>query len=77
MTMGRWRRPARRRAASWAAALRVAAVAVALAGTVASVLIAGGWRSTVARQREERLERSAASRTATISTALGRYENAL
>jgi diguanylate cyclase (GGDEF)-like protein len=77
MTMGRWRRPARRRAASWAAALRVAAVAVALAGTVASVLIAGGWRSTVARQREERLERSAASRTTTISTALGRYENAL
>jgi diguanylate cyclase (GGDEF)-like protein len=62
---------------SWAAALRVAAVAVAVAGIVASVLIAGGWRNTVARQRDERLERGAASRTATISSALGHYENAL
>jgi diguanylate cyclase (GGDEF)-like protein len=78
MIAGRWRRrSARRRAWRWAAALRAVAVAVAVVGTVASVLVAGGWRDTVARQRDERLDRGAASRTATISSALGHYENAL
>ena len=59
------------------AALRGAAVAVLLVGTVGSVLAAQGWQSTVRRQRDERLDRGAASRTVTISGVLGNYENAL
>jgi hypothetical protein len=42
------------------AALRGAAVAVLLVGTVGSVVIAEGWESTVRRQRDERLDRTAA-----------------
>jgi hypothetical protein len=45
--------------------LRVAAVAVVLAGMAGSVLVAQEWRSTVTRQRVERLDRTAASRTIT------------
>ncbi len=60
-----------------AAALRAGAVGVVVVGTVPSVLIAQGWQATVARQRDERLDRTAAVRTATISTALRHYENAL
>jgi CHASE1-domain containing sensor protein len=52
-------------------------VAVLLVGTVGSFLIAEGWESTVRRQRDERLDRTAASRTVTISGALANYENAL
>ena len=37
--------------------LRVAAVAVVLAGMAGSVLVAQEWRSTVTRQRVERLDR--------------------
>jgi hypothetical protein len=44
---------------------------------VGSFLIAEGWESTVRRQRDERLDRTAASRTVTISGALANYENAL
>ncbi|HEV8424382.1 MAG TPA: diguanylate cyclase [Actinomycetes bacterium] len=57
--------------------LRLAAVAVALVGVVASAWIAQGWQRTVTRERDERLDRGAASRTATISSALRQYENAL
>src|SRR5918994_671469 len=41
------------------------------------VLLARAWESTVTRQRDERLDRTAASRTVTISSALANYENAL
>jgi diguanylate cyclase (GGDEF)-like protein len=72
------RRPRRRdRADRWSDALRGAAVAVVLIGVVGSVLLAKGWQSTVTRQRDERLDRTAASRTVTISTALANYESAL
>jgi len=57
--------------------LRVAAVAVVLAGMAGSVLVAQEWRSTVTRQRVERLDRTAASRTITITDAMANYENAL
>jgi diguanylate cyclase (GGDEF)-like protein len=67
----------RNRADRWSDTLRGAAVAVAVVGTVGSVLLAQGWRSTVNRQRDERLDRTAASRTVTISSALANYENAL
>ena len=79
----RWRSRARRRdranrvLRTRSAALRGTAVAVLLVGTVGSVLAAQGWQSTVRRQREERLDRTAASRTVTISGVLGNYENAL
>jgi diguanylate cyclase (GGDEF)-like protein len=75
----RWRvrAPRRDRADRRSAALRGAAVAVLLVGTVGSVLAAQGWQSTVTRQREERLDRTAASRTATITDAMANYENAL
>jgi hypothetical protein len=43
--------------------LRGAALAVVLVGMVASALIAQGWRHTVTSQRDERLERTAASWT--------------
>jgi diguanylate cyclase (GGDEF)-like protein len=58
-------------------ALRGAAVAVVLIGVIGSVLLARAWESTVTRQRDERLDRTAASRTVTISSALANYENAL
>jgi CHASE1-domain containing sensor protein len=58
-------------------ALRGAAVAVVLIGMVGSVLLAQGWQPTVSGQREERLDRTAASRTVTISSTLANYENAL
>jgi len=75
----RWRgrAPRRDRADRRSAALRGAAVAVLLVGTVGSVLAAQGWQSTVTRQREERLDRAAASRTVTITGAMANYENAL
>jgi hypothetical protein len=72
-------RSARRRdrADRWSDALRGAALAVVLIGVVGSVLLAKGWESTVSRQRDERLDRTAASRTVTIATALANYESAL
>jgi diguanylate cyclase (GGDEF)-like protein len=73
----RGRPPRRDRADRRSAALRGAAVAVVLAGTVGSVLVAMGWQSTIRSQRDERLDRGAASRTVTISSALANYENAL
>src|SRR5512133_1819727 len=66
-----------RRADRWAAVLRVAALTVALAGVLASVLVARGWQDTVTRQRDERLDRTKTARTVTIRSALGQYENAL
>jgi diguanylate cyclase (GGDEF)-like protein len=60
-----------------AAVLQIAAVALALIGMLASALITRGWQGTVTRQRDERLDRTAASRTATIGNALRHYENAL
>ena len=78
MAIRRRRRPLRRdRAARWSTVLRGAAVAVAVLGLVVSLLIARGWQTTVSRQRDERLDRTAASRTAAITGALATYENAL
>ena len=57
--------------------LRGAAVAAVLLGTLGSVLGARAWQSTVDHQREERLERTAASRTITITASMANYENAL
>jgi diguanylate cyclase (GGDEF)-like protein len=59
------------------AAMRAAAVLVALLGVAASAWIAMGWDATVARQRDERLDRAGASRTTAIGNALGHYEDAL
>jgi diguanylate cyclase (GGDEF)-like protein len=59
------------------AALRLAAVLVVLLGVTASAWIARGWDATVTRQRDDRLDRGAASRTTTIGNALGHYEDAL
>ena len=73
----RGRASRRARADRWTTTLRGAAVAVLLVGVVGSLLMADGWRSTVARQRDERLDRTAASRTVTISSALANYGNAL
>jgi diguanylate cyclase (GGDEF)-like protein len=73
----RRRAPRRDRDDRWPGALRGAAVAVVLVGVVGSVLLARGWESTVARQREERLDRTATTRTVTISSALANYEGAL
>jgi diguanylate cyclase (GGDEF)-like protein len=74
----RRRRPLRRdRVERWSHALRAAAVAVAILGLVASLLIARGWQTTVSRQRDERLDRTATSRTAAITGTLATYENAL
>jgi diguanylate cyclase (GGDEF)-like protein len=73
----RGRSPRVDRADRWSDALRGAAVAVALIGVIGSVLLARGWQSTVTRQRDERLDRTATSRTVTIATALANYESAL
>jgi diguanylate cyclase (GGDEF)-like protein len=67
----------RGRAGLGVAALRLAAVLVALLGVAASVWIARGWDATVTRQRDERLDRGAASRTTMIGAALSHYEDAL
>ena len=61
----------------WSDMLRGAAVAVVLLGTVGSVLASRAWETTVGRQRDERLDRTASSRTASIEVALGDYEEAL
>jgi diguanylate cyclase (GGDEF)-like protein len=61
----------------WASVLRVAAALVLLLGTAASASIARGWDAAVTRQRDERLDRTAATRTATIGGALRHYEDAL
>ncbi|HJU02314.1 MAG TPA: diguanylate cyclase [Actinomycetes bacterium] len=57
--------------------LRGAAVAVVALGTLASALMARGWQETIARQREDRLDRAAASRKATVEGAMANYDNAL
>jgi diguanylate cyclase (GGDEF)-like protein len=73
----RERVPRRDRVTRWPRALRGAALAVMLAGILASVWVAKGWQSTVTRQRDERLDRTKTARTTTIRSALGQYENAL
>jgi CHASE1-domain containing sensor protein len=60
-----------------AAAMRVAAVLVVLLGVTASAWIARAWDATVTRQRDERLDHGAASRTTTLVSALRQYETAL
>jgi diguanylate cyclase (GGDEF)-like protein len=50
---------------------------VLLIGTVGSVVAAQAWQATVNRQRDERLDRTAATRTVTITSALANYENGL
>jgi diguanylate cyclase (GGDEF)-like protein len=45
-----------------------------MVGVVGSALIAKGWASTVARQRDEHLDRTATTRTVTISSALANYD---
>jgi diguanylate cyclase (GGDEF)-like protein len=57
--------------------LRGAAVAVVVLGTVVSGLVARAWQETIAHQRDERVDRAASSRTATIEAAMAHYENAL
>jgi CHASE1-domain containing sensor protein len=57
--------------------LRGAAVAVVVLGTVVSGLTARGWQETIARQRDDRLDRSASTRKVTIEGAMANYENAL
>jgi diguanylate cyclase (GGDEF)-like protein len=72
------RRSARRgQARPPVAGVRATALLVLLLGVAASVLIARGWEATVTRQGDERLDRTAASRTTTISSALSHYEDAL
>ena len=57
--------------------LRGAAIGVLAVGVVASGLLAHGWQSTVTDQRNERLDRAAVSRTATVTAAMANYESAL
>ena len=57
--------------------LRGAAVAVVVVGMAVSALVARGWQETIVRQRDERLDRAAGSRTATIESVMANYENAL
>jgi len=72
------RRPPRRDLSDrWSDMLGGAAVAVVLLGTVGSVLVSRGWDTTVDRQRDERLDRTKTSWTASIELALGDYEKAL
>jgi diguanylate cyclase (GGDEF)-like protein len=52
-------------------------VLVTLVGIAASAWIAGSWNAAVTRQRGERLDRTAVSRTTTIGNALSHYEDAL
>jgi CHASE1-domain containing sensor protein len=61
----------------WVAVLRATAVLVVLLGVAASLWIARRWETTVTQQRDERLDRTAASRTTTIGNALRHYEDAL
>jgi len=61
----------------WVAVLRATAVLVVLLGVAASLWIARRWEATVTQQRDERLDRTAASRTTTIGNALRHYEDAL
>jgi diguanylate cyclase (GGDEF)-like protein len=61
----------------WASVLRVAAVLVVLLGIAASAWIARGWDAAVTRQRDERLDHSATSRTTAIGEMLREYESAL
>jgi len=79
MAATRFRRrfPWRNRADRWSDMLRGAALAVVLVGMAASVLLAKGWHDTVTRQRDERLDRTAGSRTDAITAAMANYENAL
>ena len=66
-----------RRPDRWSDMLRGAAIAVVLIGTLGSALAAKGWHQTIARQRDDRLDRAASSRTATIEGVMANYENAL
>jgi diguanylate cyclase (GGDEF)-like protein len=60
-----------------AAAMRVAAVLMVLLGVTASAWIARAWDATVTRQRDERLDHGATSRTTAIGDMLRQYETAL
>jgi CHASE1-domain containing sensor protein len=66
-----------RRPDRWSDMLPGAAIAVVLIGTLGSALAAKGWHQTIARQRGDRLDRAASSRTATIEGVMANYENAL
>jgi diguanylate cyclase (GGDEF)-like protein len=79
MVATRFRRRFRQRvrADRWSDMLRGAAVAAALVGVAGSGLMAKGWHDTVARQRNERLDRTATSRTTAITATMANYENAL
>jgi hypothetical protein len=59
MTLPRPRRrsPPRQGPDRWSDMLRGAAVAVVVVGMVVSALVAKGWRSTIVRQHDERLDR--------------------
>jgi diguanylate cyclase len=61
----------------WLLLVRPVAVVVVLLGVAASTWIAQGWQATITRQRVERLDRTAVSRTATVSAMLAHYEDAL
>jgi predicted signal transduction protein with EAL and GGDEF domain len=54
----------------WLPVMRPLAAVVVLLGVAASVWIAEGWHATVTRQRDERLDRTAASRTVTTNAVL-------
>ena len=73
----RWRSPRHDRTDRWSDMLRGAAVAVVLLGTVGSVLVSRAWETTLDRQRDERLDRTKTSGTASIDLALGDIEKAL
>jgi diguanylate cyclase (GGDEF)-like protein len=61
----------------WLLLVRPVAVVVVLLGVAASTWIAQGWQATITRQRDERLDRTAVSRTATVGAMLAHYEDAL
>ena len=52
------------------ATLRVLAVFALVAGVTGSLLLARAWGDLIDRQRDERLERMAVSRTASVRAAL-------
>ena len=59
------------------ATLRVLAVFALVAGVTGSLLLARAWGDLIDRQRDERLERMAVSRTASVRAALDHYQDLL
>jgi signal transduction histidine kinase len=68
---------ARGRRPSLLATLRVLAVLALVAGVAGSLLLARAWGDLLDRQRDERLERMAVARTASIRAALEDYQDVL